>query len=219
MISILMPSRGRYELAKGSVEILDEKAKWKDSFEVLVAADTDDASPYEDMLVDKRFRVYRYERKGYPNLHEYYNDLGFKANGEWLFVWNDDCTMLADNWDVKINKFAGKFLALAPIPLRMKRRKLRHPKRLKTLFPIVPRKWLEVVGRISGHCATDTWVEYVAQEVGNYERIDLDIINKTIDDETTRHTPNRISFHSELMRKEREKDTLRLKGYLDETRN
>jgi hypothetical protein len=216
MISLLLPSRQRLELCVKSIRSLTDKARDGSCFEVLIACDYDDETLYESIHDGAMIKVFRYDRRKYVRLHEYYNDLGAKANGEWLFVWNDDCTMLSEGWDETIQKFNGTFMALAPIPLNRngKKRRYRALARLKTLFPIVPKNWLEVVGRISGHSATDTWVEYVAQAAGCYAQIDLDIKTDRPSDKVALHGKIPIDFHDPIMVEERQKDIDKLRELL-----
>ena len=215
MISVLLPTRNRFDLCKASIQSLYDKAMDAASFEVLLGTDVDDTAPYSTLPG----RVFQFERRGYGKLNEYYNVLAEQAEGDWLFVWNDDAEMLADGWDGCINRYEGQFLLLAPIPLRIRKGlvfKHRHRKRHKTLFPIFPRTWLDVVGRIGGN-PIDSWVELVAPEVGIWEWLDLDILQNRPDDDTTNNRSTGLPFASEEAGKERAMDVNRLRKYLRRT--
>lgn len=71
------------------------------SIEILVAADDDDPATV-DACAELQPAVISMPRAGYDKLHVYYQALARVAAGDWLLVWGDDCIMLSEGWDEKI---------------------------------------------------------------------------------------------------------------------
>ena len=102
VISVLLPTRGRRELLKKSVQTLVEKANQKNKLEIIFGIDEDDEG-IQDYIKDEMapyFNKHKVEARanvfkplGYENLHIYVNTLAGSATGEWLFFWKDDCIM------------------------------------------------------------------------------------------------------------------------------
>ena len=92
MISILMPTRGRFDSFLKSVNSLYENCSDVNNFEILIAVDNDDVETTEKIktVLKPNMLLYSYERQFYKGLHNYYNDLSTKTNSESLFLWNDD---------------------------------------------------------------------------------------------------------------------------------
>lgn len=151
MISFLMPSRKRSELAKKSIESLGNG-----DFEVLICVDEDDNDPgYAEVAKMPRVRLFETPRYGYRELHKYYNFMAEKAKGDWLFLWNDDATMDVTNWEEKIKQFdPNKPMVLDPY----------HG--VGNLFPILSRKFYEIIGHYSLSPHADSWPEDVASRAG-----------------------------------------------------
>lgn len=217
MISVLLPTRQRVELCRASIKSLYKKARDIGSFEVLIGVDFDDPTAVEfDRIVCDKIKLFKFQRMGYANLHEYYNFLAGRANGDWLFVWNDDCIMLAKNWDEVIHSYNERFALLAPMPPKIKERfqKGRKNKRFKSLFPIYPRAWLDVVGRLGGP-PLDTWAEHVAPAAGVWEWVDMDIKQDRPNDEVTlNRSPYPVSFLDLSLVMERNAEIKKIKEFL-----
>jgi hypothetical protein len=149
--SMLMPSRERYELAVESIKSLGEG-----DYEVLIAIDNDDpqVEQYQALASDK-VRVLVSEPHGYYNLHEYYNAMAEVAQGDWLFLWNDDATMKTQNWLERLQEYDHT----EPLVLD-----LWHGQ--GNLFPALSRKYYDLIGHysLSAHC--DSWPEDVAVRAG-----------------------------------------------------
>lgn len=147
-VSVLMPSRGRPELAKKSIESLG-----KGDFEILVYLDHDDPEFYNYRL--KGCRVSAGGRHGYGGLHNYYNLLSAQSSGDWLMLWNDDATMETKNWVDIISKYDHT------IP------QVLNPwnESGDNLFPLISRKWYEIVGHYSRSPHADSWVQQIGQRL------------------------------------------------------
>ena len=123
IISVLLPTRGRRELLKKSVQTLVDKANQKNRIEILFGIDEDDTG-IQDYIKDElapffnehgiEARASVFKPLGYDNLHIYVNTLAGAATGEWLFFWNDDCLMVSEGWDDVIRGYDGQFKLLGP---------------------------------------------------------------------------------------------------------
>lgn len=161
-ISVLLPVRGRPEPMEQCLHTLIDRAKNPERVEVLIAFDDDDVktieyfvdniAPYlDDMNV--RYTAMQFKRLGYIRLNEYLNELARHSQGAWMFFWNDDAVMTTADWDQIIMEQDGKFALLRTETNHT------HP---YAIFPIVPRKWVEITGHLSPHQINDAWVSQVA---------------------------------------------------------
>lgn len=137
MISVLVPSRGRPELLKRSVNSLRATAD-NEGLQVVVAADGDDpdtilmaADLGVDCVVTSRF--------GYEGLHKYYQKAADMATGNWLLVWNDDATMLTEGWDREIEN----------LPLNILVADIQTPHSPLCCYPAIRRSAVTAYGRFS----------------------------------------------------------------------
>ena len=150
VISVLLPTRGRREVLKKSIQSLLDKANQKNKVEILFGIDEDDEglqeyikeelAPYFNKhKVEARASVFK--PLGYENLHVYVNTLAGAATGEWLFFWNDDCLMVSEGWDDVIRQYDGQFKLLGP--------KDNHEGHPYAILPIVPKDWFILMGHLS----------------------------------------------------------------------
>jgi len=105
--------------------------------------------------------------------NEYLNELTKHSRGSWLFFWNDDAVMETQDWDQIIRDNAQEFYLLRAETNHQ------HP---YAIFPILPKKWVEITGHFSPHQINDAWVSQVAWMLDivitipvmiNHERYDL----------------------------------------------
>lgn len=180
-IAILLPTRGRTEALTRSLIGLLEKAADLDSIQVLLGLDTDDTvgikhfqqelqPRLDDMGVD--YAAMSFEPMGYSQLHDYVNTLAQASSADWMFFWNDDAIMETQDWDSEINKHTGEFKLLAVHT---------HNDHPYSIFPIVPRAWLDVIGHLSLHSMNDAWLSQNAYCVDIYQRIDVHVTHDRAD--------------------------------------
>lgn len=140
--------------------------------EMLLAFDHDDQSSigyFNDHIapdLDARgatYECYGFDRLGYIRLNEYLNALAEHSRGRWLFFWGDDAIMESQGWDSRIAEV--KDFRVLRIPTHNF-----HP---YAIWPIVPRKWFEMLGYISPHQLTDSWCSQVAYMVDIIQNIDV----------------------------------------------
>jgi len=180
-ISILLATRNRTEMLKKSLASLVDLASDPENLEILLAFDNDDDKTLEWVqenvlsdLDDKNvgYTCMSFDRLGYIRLNEYYNKLSLEAEGDWLFFWGDDAIMQTQDWDKKLIEHTGKFRVL---------RALTHNCHPLAIFPIVPKKWIEIFGYFSPHQLNDNWVSQVAYLSDIVETIDVEIEHDRFD--------------------------------------
>lgn len=189
MISLLMPSRGRPELLKRSIESLGEG-----DYEVLVWLDTDDEADYQpvlDSLMHKNLKVFRRKRVGYKGFHKMINFLAEKSTGDWLMLWNDDAVMQSNNWLGLIHEADKPKIGVLNF----------SPNPLTNLFPAISREMYEIMGHysLSAHC--DSWVQDIANILKIHEHVGgvhIDHIRDQLNDETHQESQAAYEYTSPL---------------------
>jgi len=181
-ISILLPTRKRTEAVVKSIGSLLANAKDTSRIEILVAYDNDDEEsrnffaetwfPYIGQC-SATSKVFETERFGYLRLYKYVNFLAEQASGDWIMFWNDDALMLTENWDEEIVKHDDWFGLL-----RMPCVTMNHP---FALFPIIPREWINVFGRVSPVNHSDWWIYNVTAPVGRLMNIPVQVYHDRAD--------------------------------------
>lgn len=124
-VSILLPTRHRPGALRRSVASLVDRAAG--SVEILLAVDDDDGLTLDDLGQSPipGSHLFVGPRLGYANLHMYVNFLAARANGDWLFLWNDDAVMETLHWDVVVASFGDRFAVLNPDSNQATTRRLR----------------------------------------------------------------------------------------------
>ncbi len=182
IISVLLPTRGRREVLKSSLESLISKAKDPERVELLLGIDEDDEGvrEYIEKEIAPMLREHRVECRanifkplGYENLHVYVNTLAGNASGDWLFFWNDDGIMVTEGWDDVIRSYTGQFKLLAPHD--------NHDGHPYAIFPIVPRDWFTLIDHLSQNAQNDAWLSHIAYMLDIFERIDVEFIHDRAD--------------------------------------
>jgi hypothetical protein len=137
----------------------------------LLAFDDDDTDGIEHFqetlepwLIDKKvnYEAQVFERMGYARLNEYVNALAQASAADWMMFWNDDAMMDTAGWDKIISSYTGQFKCLSVHTHRD------HP---YSIFPIVPREWLDCLGYLSPHQISDAWLSQQAYLLNIFERI------------------------------------------------
>jgi glycosyltransferase involved in cell wall biosynthesis len=208
MISVLVPSRERPELLARSIDSLGEG-----DLEILVRVDDDDPRLDEYRRRFPGLVIGRHH--GYLGLHHYYNELAERARGDWLLLWNDDGMMETPNWIEIVRSFDGKMVVLNPATNH------NNWEIDMNVFPILPRKMVEVMGHFSLSNHNDSWMEFVARDAGIQVRVPISIHHDRADltgnNEdgvyARRHLTNQ-HFLSEEMTRLRARDVEAIREYL-----
>ena len=182
LISVLLPTRGRTDVLKKSLQSLIDTAADATNIEIIFGIDQDDAVVADYLKaeiapilqsagIEARANVFK--PLGYENLHVYVNTLANSSSGEWLFFWNDDGVMLTENWDQIIAGYTGEFKLLAP--------RDNHNGHPYAIFPIVPRDWYILMGHLSQNTQNDAWLSHIAYMLDIFERIDVEFFHDRAD--------------------------------------
>ena len=180
-IAMLLATRGRTEILGRSIRSLIELADNPSRVQLMFAFDDDDEigfkyfkdelQPWMDAR-DVNYTAMRFKRMGYVNLHKYNNAMAKGSSSRWLVIWNDDAVMESKGWDTTIMSYEGQFKLLSFKTHRM------HP---YSIFPIVPRKWYDLLGYISPHPTQDGWVSQTAYMLDIYQRINVEVLHYRFD--------------------------------------
>jgi len=182
VISVLLPTRGRREVLRKSLDSLVSKAKHPERIEVLFGVDEDDqsvidyikeeiAEDLKEVGIEARASIFK--PLGYENLHIYVNTLAGAATGDWFFFWNDDCLMVSEGWDEVIDQYNGQFKLLGP--------KDNHNGHPYAILPIVPKDWFILMGHLSQNPQNDAWLSHIAYMLDIFERVDFEFIHDRAD--------------------------------------
>ena len=180
-IAILLPTRGRSDSLERSVKSVIELASDASRVQLMFGFDDDDdigTKHFEEELqpwLDTQgisYTAMSFAPLGYIRLNEYVNELARNSDARWLVFWNDDAVMQTAGWDQEIMIREGQFKLLAFRTHNM------HP---YSIFPIVPRKWYELLGYISPHPTQDGWVSQQAYMLDIWERIPVWVLHDRAD--------------------------------------
>jgi hypothetical protein len=226
-IAILLATRGRTDSLSRSIRSLVDLADNIKGVQIMFAFDKDDSVGPSHFLTDIKpmldqagvsYTAMTFEPMGYVNLHKYNNAMAARTDSKWLVIWNDDAVMETQGWDSQIMNYGGQFKLLAFRTHNL------HP---YSIFPIVPRKWYDLLGYISPHPTQDGWVSQQAYLLDIYERIEVEVLHDRYDltgnngDETFRNRPmlegkpdDPNDFHSTKMIDLRHRDAAKLATWL-----
>ncbi len=164
-ISILLPTRARFDMVISSINSLFNTCSDENNFEILLGLDNDDIETSQklaDSLKEKyNVKFFFFERQYYRGLHNYYNELCLKSLGDSLLLWNDDAIMKSLNWDLEIINNHKEFKVLNPKVDTMED----YWKNVGVLFPIIPKKWIEITGQMSCVPACDSWIDVISKRL------------------------------------------------------
>jgi len=227
-LSVLLPTRGRTDMLKRSLLSLADLADHTSRIEMLLAFDDDDTASsdwcMENVLpeLDQRgieYNLLQFPRLGYIRLNEYVNALARRARGRWLMFWGDDAVMETQGWDSRILEVNDFHV------LRIPTHNL-HP---YAIFPIVPRKWVELLDCFSPHQLSDSTVSQMGYMLDIVKNIDVQVTHDRFDitgnnrDETWENRPmlegnpqDPRDFNHIAWRQRRVSDCKKLSQYLRE---
>ena len=229
-IAILLPTRGRAEMLERSVKSVIDLAANASRVQIMFGFDNDDAigtTHFEKTLqpwLDQQgvnYTAMSFAPMGYIRLNEYVNELARNSDANWLVFWNDDAVMQTQNWDQEITKHTGEFKLLAFHT---------HHDHPYSIFPIVPRKWLDLLGYLSPHQISDAWLSQQAYMLDIWQRIKVDVLHDRHDltgnnnDQTFQNRPmlennptDSRDFHSIQQLDLRHQDCAKIAAYLQNT--
>jgi glycosyltransferase involved in cell wall biosynthesis len=171
-VSVLLPTRGRYEMLVRSLESLTENCSDVNNIEILLAVDTDDTETTDKIakLIEGKdyFKMFFYERKRYRGLHLYINDLCHKATGDSLMIWNDDAIISSKNWDLEIAKLHKENFCVLSLKVENMEDFWNN---IGVLFPVIPKKWIEITNIWSPVPGLDSWIDLLSKRLGIQKKL------------------------------------------------
>ena len=227
-IAILLPTRGRADSLERSIRSLVDLADDIGRVQIMFGFDNDDKvgvkhfkkviQPYlDDNNIE--YVAMSFEPMGYIRLNEYVNALAKASDARWLVFWNDDAIMHSKSWDTSIMKYDGQFKLLAFDT---------HNKHPYSIFPIVPREWLDLLGYLSPHQISDGWLSQQAYMLDIMQRTDINVEHDRFDltgnnhDDTFKNRPmlegnpgHSLDFHHTDQIRLRNEDAARIAVYLE----
>jgi len=214
-ISFLLPTRNRPEKLKKLLLSLKETCNNINNYEVVLVFDNDDTAhinEFNNLNKNFNYQTIIMNRVGYDNLHIYYNEACKIAKGNWLWPWNDDCSeMLSKDWDLIVEEYNNKFCILNPWNTRSCDSGYLQS---HTMFPVVPKKYVELLGHLSPWNHYDTYTERVVSGL-NLLINEFRIVHThdREEDETTKGVQyHKIPFPNEQLNIDRDK----INNYLKE---
>lgn len=226
-IELLLATRGRTEALLKSVRSVFELADAPSRIRMFFAFDRDDEigktffKTELQPLLDTNNWAYVamvFEPLGYIRLNQYNNKMAEKTTAPWLVIWNDDAIMETQGWDTEILKYRDDFKLLAFHT---------HNDHPYSIFPILPRKWFELLGYISPHPTQDGWLSQQAYLLDIWQRIPVHVLHDRHDltgnnNDTTfqqramleGRPDDPLDFHSVQQIELRHRDAAKLATYL-----
>ena len=181
-ISVILASRGRLNSLLKTLDSIIDKCKNIENIEILIKIDDDDLETINGLeSYDKKefIKIIVSDKKGgYSSLDEFYNELYENTIGEFVFFMNDDATIMTENWDELIEPFKGQFVCL--------HNNQTYPFGMVSLFPVVSKKILDVIGHATKSVFYDGYLLSVLDGLNLFKNIDLSIHHIVIDDDSTK---------------------------------
>jgi len=163
MISVIVPSRNRPNELLTSLTSLGLA---EHGMEALVWLDDDDPSlaRYKELFKSNpNVTLFIKKRVGYIKFHLMLNFLSSQAKYDWVFEFNDDAYMINPNWFDLFKDFIKEFDPTSqPVVINI----WGQGETELNLFPIVSRKYLDILGHFALYPACDDWTRYVAAGAG-----------------------------------------------------
>lgn len=173
-VSVLLPSRGRPGSLRRSVESLYNTSDRSDLIRVFVGYDSDDLETL-DVADDMNLLACRFsKRNGYGNLHLYVNRMAEIADGDWLFLWNDDALMKTNSWDSIFYQYDSNI----PFVLSPSSTGVEHT---MCCFPAISKSLFHVIGHMSLSNHIDTWLQDLGNATGILRKIDVHVYHDRFD--------------------------------------
>ena len=183
LVSILLPTRNRITLVQRSVQSLLAQSADPTRIEIIVAYDNDDQASKQYFqssdwpALIKSFgageQVIPCPKWGYHRLNHYYTAMAKQSQGQWLMIWNDDAVMLTPNWDQCIQDHKD-FVGMLHMGTENFKSSL-------TLFPLIPKIWIDLFGEISQHQLNDSWIQDICHEAGAVQEIPVTVFHDRYD--------------------------------------
>lgn len=226
LVSVLLPTRKRTHLVHRSVQSLLSLSSCPANIEIIVAYDDDDSesdsyfqgSSWKQFIRSHgaEFQVLKCPRWGYQKLNQYYTAMARRARGQWFFIWNDDTVMLSQDWDQEVQANSD-FVGMLHMTTENFKPSL-------TLFPLIPRVWIELFEAISLHQLNDSWIQDICHEANAVKSLSsrlfhdrFDVTGNNLDETFQNRVYGKKLYNHENMRMVRSQWAQKLKQYREQT--
>jgi hypothetical protein len=226
LVSILLPTRNRVTLVERSVRSLLSLSQYPTQIEIVTAYDDDDTVS-KDYFTGSKWTTLLEDygavghacccpHWGYSGLHKYYTTMAEQSRGRWLMIWNDDAVMLTPNWDQHVSDYQ-EFIGMLHMTTDNFKKDL-------TLFPLIPKTWLDLFGQISLHQLNDSWIQEICRQADAVQAIPVrvfhdrfDVTGNNLDATYQNRRYDKKVFYHESMQQTRSQWAERLKVYREQT--
>lgn len=188
LVSILLPTRGRPAWMAESIYSIHDLARDHTRLEFILKVDDDDLETVEAVgklkLKCKSKILVTPRGNGYKDMHLWVNQMSQMAEGDWLYLWNDDARMATKNWDeilsrtfvIDARRSLELMLLVTPVVGRLS----------ATEFMFLRRKVFEVLGHWSLCPHNDIWIHSVMSFIGAAYPCDIQVehYHGMLDDDT-----------------------------------
>ena len=159
LVSIILPTRKRFDVLLKSVKSLYDKATQQEHIELLLRFDEDDVESIRRVSeLDNITKNYKYvigdRLDGYYSLDVFVRELCEISTGEFLLLWNDDALMMSSGWDDYVSLYLGETCCIQM-----------GNNHFPYIFPIISRDIFEVLGHFGGF-PSDSWIHDVCKPLG-----------------------------------------------------
>ena len=172
-ISVLIPSINGFRLLSESVNSIFEKMSGNNQIEVIIKFDFGDETilRINELNYKDKIKIYITDKGlGYGGIHLFLNDmLNLCKDSDWIQLFNDDALVLTQNWDTCLEKYNPDDVWL----FRHIQCEGRIADRGDYYFPIISRKYHQVVGRLSGSPAYDGYLLNIGETFNISEQLPL----------------------------------------------
>ena len=170
LVSVIMHSRGRPNLFMKSIASLVKTCSNIDEVEIIMKLDSDDATipEYLDILNKCPFsyKILVYDRmEAYWSLYIFQNDLSRIANGDVLWLFNEDNQIVSGDWLHAFRESRNVFpdnIYVCHVPGNTSK------KSGKCVSPAYTREWFQVMDMVSPHVFSDRFLSVVAGQLGRF---------------------------------------------------
>ena len=183
LVTVMLPTRNRTQLTHRSIKSLLDLADNPAQVEISIAYDEDDmvsneffcSAAWQKFLDEYSApsQLHCTPSWGYIELHNYYNLLAEKANGQWLLLWNDDAVMLKPGWDTIVAENRD-FMGM----LHMHSQGFPDN---QTLFPFIPRTWIDIFGTLSLCNLNDSWIQDICHLADAVCSLPIEVLHDRFD--------------------------------------
>ena len=163
MISLLVPTRGRYPFVEKMLYSIIQNAHSNENFEILFGIDNDDietANKINNLLLDKNinYKIILFDRLYYKGFHLYLNELYKHSSGELIWTYPDDVEILTKDWDLILKQYENEMYLMVDLGYGWRDWSF-------SIIPIISKKWIETTCRFSENSQTDLWLGEIAKEL------------------------------------------------------